>query len=176
MSWQTEMTTIVRYLINDFDSPQTYSDGKIQTAIAISAQLTLEDITFTRVYNIEVGATGISPDPTDGTKDNAFINLVSLKTACLIDNWAFRAKLPVAGISIRTGPEAIDTRGVLGAYQYLKENGACKAYEEAKWEYEAGNMTPGRAILAPFVGDNVNTDLYDTGTGRARIFGNSPLN
>lgn len=159
MSWQIEMTTIVRYLINDFDSPQTYTDSKIQTAITIAAQLTLEDITFPKVYNIDVGATGISPDPTDATRDNGFINLVSLKTACLVDNWTLRAKLPTAGVFIKTGPESIDTRGVLSAYQYLKEKGACQAFEEARWEYRAGNMSPGRAILAPFVGDNVNPNF-----------------
>jgi hypothetical protein len=159
MAWQTEITTIVRYLINDFESPQTYTDAKLQTAVVIASHLMLEDISFPRVYNIDIGATGISPDPTSDTRDNAFINLAALKAACLVDNWAFRSKLPTAGIAIRTGPESIDTRGVLAAYQFLQQNGACKAFEQAKWEYESGNMTPGRAILAPFVGDNVNTDF-----------------
>lgn len=160
MSWQTEMTTIIRYLIYDFSDTPTYNDTKIQQAIVVAAQMTLQDITFSTVYNISVPSVSISPDPTEGTKDDAFINLVCLKTACLIDNWELRAKLPTAGISMRSGPESIDTRGVLAAYQYLQQNGACKAFEQAKWEFEVGNMCPGQAILGPFTGENVNVDFY----------------
>lgn len=170
MSWQTEMTTIVRYLIYDFSDTPTYTDQKIQTAIVVAAQMTLQDIGFSKVYNISVPNSSISPDPTTtDDKDDAFINLVSLKTACLIDTWQLRAKLPVAGISIRSGPESVDTRGVLTAYQYLKENGACKAFEQAKWEYEAGNLCPGRIILGPFIGENVDTNLQYQNYQRYRI-------
>ena len=42
--------------------------------------MTLQDIGFSKVYNISVPNSSISPDPTTtDDKDDAFINLVSLK-------------------------------------------------------------------------------------------------
>lgn len=174
MSWQTEMTTLLRYLIYDFGDTQTYTDGKLQTAISVAAQLMQQDITFSQVYTVDISGPTITPDPTSSTRDDAFINLTTMRAACLIDDWTLRANLPTAGIVIRSGPEAIDTKGMLASYQYLKENGYCKAFEKAKKEFIFGNLCPGRAILGPFVGDNVNTD-FNAGWYTPRILGISPL-
>lgn len=178
MSWQTEMTTLLRFLVYDLDDVPTYTDEKLQQAITVAAQLLQNEINFRQAYTVNIGGPTISPDPTDSSllRDDSFINLVTMKAACLIDDWTLRVKLPTAGISMRSGPEALDTRGVASVYQYLKDNGYCKAFEEAKKEYVFGNNCPGRAILGPFVGDNVNTDLMQFTPFRARIMGISPLN
>jgi hypothetical protein len=160
MAWETEMITIVRYLIYDFATPYTYSDDRLETAISIAAQLLLEEVDFKNDYLVDISIPDIVPDPTDGDKDNAFINLCCLKTACLIDNWSLRSKVGTVGVAVKSGPDSVDTRGAAQAYQYLYENGACKTFEEAKWEFKAGNLTPGRAILAPFVGENVDSFNY----------------
>lgn len=156
MAWQSEMTTIVRFLINDIDAT-TYTDGRIQQAICLAAQLTKEDVRFPNDYTVSVSGVTISPDPTDGTRDNAFVNLVSLKTACLIDQWSFRVKAATAGVRIKSGVDEVDTKGQLDGYKALIKDGICAEYAKAKWEYEAGNLTPGLAILGPFAGDNVDT-------------------
>ncbi len=161
MSWQTVMTSMVRYLIGDIEAPYTYSDNRLQTTIVVAANLANMEVTFPNTYTIDVPNTGISPDPTT-LNDQAFINLVSLKTACFIDNSTFRTKAAQAGMVVKTGTHSIDTKGQLDGYKYLLEKGACKAYEEAKWDYELGNSVPGRAILGPFSGINIDTD-YPTG-------------
>ena len=47
MSWQGEMTTIVRQLIYDVDpSNYTYSDERLETTILVAAQLVSTEIDF----------------------------------------------------------------------------------------------------------------------------------
>lgn len=167
MAWQDEMVLMVRYLINDVDSPYTNTDAKLEKLITVAAQQTLNDIEFKQTYTVDISTPDITPDPTDGDKDNAFINLVSLKAACLYDNWSFRSKLGVAGISVRSGADSVSTNGQLSGYQWILQNGPCKAFEQAKWEFEAGNLTPGRAILGPFAGWNIDTDGPSENRGRS---------
>lgn len=148
MSWQTEMTSILRGLTGDLDSPYTYSDSRLQQLIVISAQLTQQTIDFQQTYTIDIANTGISPDPTTGTRDDAFINLVSLRTYCLIATGESRAA-GSNGISLRSGPDAIDTRDVATNKANEAKN-ICKLFEDAKFEYQAGNMQPGEVILSPY--------------------------
>ena len=85
MTWQTEMTLILRGLINDVNpADYTYSDSRLQQSILISGQLVQTELVFDKTYEVNVIASSIIPDPTDVTKDNAFINLVCLKSAALI--------------------------------------------------------------------------------------------
>ena len=86
MSWQGEMTTIVRQLIYDVDPANyTYSDERLETTILVSAQLVSTEVDFEETYRIDVEQCTLTPDPTDPTqtaanadKDDGFINLVSL--------------------------------------------------------------------------------------------------
>ena len=76
MAWQSEMTTIVRHLINDTDiSDPTFTNSRLETSILVAAQLMNNEINFGKVYTIDVDGCSLSPDPTVETKDNAFINL-----------------------------------------------------------------------------------------------------
>lgn len=169
MAWTTEMVTLVRYLVNDTVAPYTFSDARLQTAIAVSAQLVLHDLTFNNTYIVDISVPTISPDPTS-LPDNAFINLISLKTACLMDTSLFRTKAAQAGITVKTGSHSIDTKGQLEGYAKLLEVGPCAAYEQAKLEYIAGNAIPGRAIIGPFQGINLDTSLGRGGGPRERFF------
>ena len=157
MSWQTDLTAMVRVLINDIDSPQLYTDTRLQQVIIVSSQLVNQDVNFPNNYIVDIANTGITPDPTV-LHDESFVSLVSLRSACLIDNSTLRTKAESAGISVKTGPHSIDTKGVIDAYKFLLEKGYCDAYQEAKWEYISGNSAPGRAILGPFAGINLDTD------------------
>lgn len=156
MSWSTELITMVRYLINDLSDTPTYTDERLTQAIVISASMMAQECSFDS-YTINVSDQTISPDPTDGAKDIPFINLTALKTACFIDNSTFRTKAASAGITVKTGTHLVDSKGNLDGYKYLLENGACKAYEDAKADYVYGSLLPGRAILGPFAGINVDT-------------------
>ncbi len=159
MAWQTEMVLILRYFINDLGSPPVYTDERLQTLLAIAGQYVQFDLGFPQ-YTIDISVPSITPDPCDA-KDKAFINLVVLKAACLLDGWGLREKLATSGISVKSGPDTVSTGGQLSGYQWLLKNGACKGYDDAKWEYQAGNLSPGAAILGPFAGWNVDTDDYN---------------
>lgn len=149
MAWQTELVRMVRGLINDLDSPYTYSDDRIQEVILISSQLILLDLDFANTYTVDLDQVILSPDPTTPTKDNAFINLVSLKSACMVDQWKLRGDSRRA-IKVVDGKSSIDLTGILTAQRMLFGVGACKAFDEAKTEYLLGESNPGQAILGPF--------------------------
>ena len=152
MAWQDEMTTIVRYLIDDVDSPVTYSDSRVQQTILVAAQQVQDCLTFPKDYTINIPASGLTPDPTSATRDDAFINLVSLKTACLFDRAKFTNAIS-QGIKIKDGSSSIDTTGSFGGYQFILKEGNCKDYEDAKLQYQiqgANGTAPGEAIIGPY--------------------------
>ena len=86
MSWQGQMSTVVRHLINDVDaSNYTFTPQRIETTVLVAAQLMTMNVDFTNTYDINVEACTLSPDPTDaGTKDNPFVALTCLRAACII--------------------------------------------------------------------------------------------
>jgi hypothetical protein len=151
MSWQGQMSTVVRHLINDAD-PLTYkfTDDRIETSILVSAQLVIAEADFQNNYEINVESCGLSPDPTDSeTKDNDFLALVCLKTACIILGGDIRSESGNA-ISIKDGPSAIDLRGVTQTLALLYKD-MCQKYENMLFAYESGESSiNGQAILSPY--------------------------
>ena len=53
MSWQGQMSTIVRHLVNDLD-PATYkySDNRIETSILVASQLMIMNVDFNNNYDV----------------------------------------------------------------------------------------------------------------------------
>ena len=84
MAWQNEMVRIVRHLINDLDSSNyTFTDDRLEESVLVAAQLLLKEVDFDNTYTIDTDALDMSPDPTTlTTKDDAFINLASLRIKC----------------------------------------------------------------------------------------------
>ena len=150
MSWQNEMVRIVRYIINDLDSSSyTYSDDRLEETLLVSAQLVLQEIDFENTYTVEVDSLDLSPDPTTlADKDDAFINLVSLKTSCLILSSEVRTH-SLNAVRISDGPSSVDMNGVLKGFIEIHKI-LCEKYEQAKLEYKAGNSIAGQAILSPY--------------------------
>lgn len=150
MSWQGQISTMVRYLVNDVEpASYKYSPKRIETTILVSAQLVMLDTDFNNIYSINVEQCSLSPDPTDiETKDDAFMTLVTLKSACVIIGSEVRTESGNA-ISIKDGPSAIDLRGVsstlLALYKDLNDK-----YSQALMNYRAGNSIAGKAILGPY--------------------------
>ena len=150
MSWQGQMGTMVRYLIDDVDPENyTYSDHRIETTILVAGQLSQFDITFDNNYDINVENCTLDPDPTrTNSEDQAFITLIVLKAACIIVGGAIRGESGNA-ISIKDGPSAIDLRGVTATLTTLYKD-LCSKYEQAVMNYKAGNSIGGQAILGPY--------------------------
>jgi hypothetical protein len=150
MSWQGQMSTIVRHLINDLDySNYKYSDKRIETSILVSAYLVANEADFPNDYNINVEKCDITPDPTEeSAKDTDFVILTCLKTACVIIGSEIRLEASNA-ISIKDGPSAIDLRGVAGTLTVLYKD-LCDKFESAMLDYRAGSSIAGHAILGPY--------------------------
>lgn len=162
MSWQGQMTTVVRHLINDVDpSNYTFSTDRVETTILVAAQLLIMNVDFNNTYNINVEASTLSPDPSDSdTKDDPFIALACLRAACIIVGSEIRKESGNA-ISIKDGPSAIDLRGVTTTLTVLYQD-LCKKYDEALLDYRAGNSVSGQSILGPYSpgSDYVRRGMY----------------
>lgn len=152
-TWQAEMTTLLRVLIDDISSPQTYQDKRLVQVLAVAAQLVTSELNFANNFKVDVQALTIDPNPVDrdSTRDDNFINLVCMKAACLIDRGETRKSVS-QGIAIRDGSSSIDLRGSMDGRLKLLEKGWCAAYEDAKLEYQAGRngIVAGAAIMTPF--------------------------
>lgn len=168
MSWQGEMTTIVRHLIHDVDSTNyTYSNERLETSILVAAQIVLTEVDFENVYTVDVEQCYLSPDPTDPTtslttvnKDDAFINLVSLKTSCIIMGSEMKTQA-LNAVRVSDGPSSIDYTAVAANIKYLYDY-ACKNYEEYKFNYASGNNAVGKAILSPYAPGSNIARRYDS--------------
>ena len=89
MAWQDTMVIMLRVVIDDMGSNPTYSDSRLEEILVVSAKLTKKDVDFANDYTIGVTDSTITPDPVS-TSDNAFVNLVTLKAACLVANSEFK--------------------------------------------------------------------------------------
>lgn len=149
MSWQGQMGTIVRYLIDDVDpSNYKYSDSRIETTILVAAQLTQMNVDFAKQYDVNVENCTLTPDPTSEVEDKAFVTLICLRSACIIVGSAIRSESGNA-ISIKDGPSAIDLRGVTQTLTVLYKD-LCEKFDQQLLEYRAGNSIGGQAILGPY--------------------------
>lgn len=173
MSWQNEMVLIVRHLINDLDdSNQSFSDERLEGTVLVSAQLLLNEIDFddppNNDYTVDVDGLSLTPDPTSGEKDNAFINLVCLKTACVIIGSEVRTNA-LNSIVLRDGPSTIDMRGVTAGLNNLYDS-LCKKFDDGVLQYKAGGSRVGQAIFSPYSPGSESIGRHGTST-RQGYFG-----
>lgn len=166
MSWQTEITALVRVLINDLGPEYTYSDSRIQQTIVVAAQYVQFDVDLDVKYTLDFSTPQITPDPTSDPRDDLFITLLSLKAACIIDQSTYRTKATLDGIRAALGPASLSVNGNLGGWQKILEHGPCATYEELTSYWDIKDAGAIRAVLSPFVGNNfdprnLNNPSYD---------------
>lgn len=141
-----EIPLFVRTWINDLDSSNyKYSDDRLNQTICIAARFVKNDAEFATDYTI--GKDFISPNPSE-YNDLDFINLVGLKTACIIIGSELKTEASNA-ISIKDGPSAIDLRGVSSTLNSIYKD-VCNSYDQSLLDYKAGNSLAGQAILGPY--------------------------
>ena len=155
MSWQTEIPIIIRTLINDWSDQPVYSDERIIQVITVAAKYVQFDVSLDNQYQVDVGNLTLEPDPTIN-KDEIFISLLSLKSACLIDQSNLRTKAAIEGIRAALGPASLSVGGSLEGIRMVLEYGPCALYEELTSHWDVKDATAIRAILSPFVGNNFN--------------------
>lgn len=154
--WQLEIPTIVRNLINDFESPPTYSDSRIQELSVVAAYYVVNEVNLDKKYSIDIINYIITPDPSDpSSRDVLFVGLIGLKTACILDQSTFRIKALNEGIKTTLGSASLNVSGNLSGYKSIldQEQGPCKLYDQLVLNHNIGNATAIRAVLSPFVGN-----------------------
>lgn len=149
MSFATDGILILRNLIDDTTS-LSFSDARLQELLFVSAYFVNLEINWSTDYTIDMSGETISPEP----DDPVFVMLSALKAACILANGELRTKAAISGIRIKDGMGEIETRGVFEGWKSLADT-ACKAYSDAKFEFELGNYQAVKAILSPFSGPNV---------------------
>ncbi len=154
-TWEYEMVTMLRFLINDLEDSPTYSDTRLRQLMVIAAQIVNQEMTFNNNYTINFGSLLISPDPTVAAyRDNAFINLCVLKAACLSDETTYRSRALLEGINARLGPGGLTVSGNLNGFMNILKVGPCKSYADLKKQYQFSDLRHIKAIFSPFVGNN----------------------
>lgn len=162
---------MVRYLISDVDpSNYKYSPRRMETTILVAAQMLTTETDLNEEYSINVETCLLDPDPTDAeTKDDDFISLVSLKTACVLLGGEIRSESGNA-IAVKDGPSSIDLRGVTGTLNTLYKD-MCAKYDQLLLDYKAGNSLAGHAILGPYSpGSDFVRRSYSDSTHRGGYF------
>lgn len=155
MSWKSEISIIVRTLINDLTDTPVYSDDRIEQIVVVAARYSIQEINFINKYTIGIDNISIKPDPTTtiSTEDTVFIGFVALKAACLCDQSTFRTKAINEGIRTSLGSANLQVAGNLAGYKIILDEGPCAMYQQLKMEYNIGNATAVASVLSPFVGN-----------------------
>lgn len=169
MSWQVEIPIIVRTLIDDFGDQPTFSDERLIQVITVAGQYVQFDVVLDHKYNIDVINGTITPDPT-ADRDEIFISLVSLKSACIVDQSNLRTKAAMEGIKAALGPASLSVGGSLEGIRMVLEHGPCGLYEELTSHWDVSNASAVKAILSPFVGNKFNPRYIQSYGYRSRDF------
>lgn len=169
MYWQFEIPIVVRSLIGDFTDPPMYSDDRINQIAIVASQYILSEIILNKQYEINIINGTISPDPSDPiSRDSDFISFWGLKTSCMIDQSSLRTRAISAGIRTSLGSALLDIDPNMDGYKLLLENGPCKVYDKLRLEYNIGNSSILQAVLSPFVGNNFDPQMLNTGRSEYR--------
>ena len=167
MSWKKEIPIIVRTLINDLSETPTYSDERILQVVTVAAKYVQFDVVLDHQYVVNVVNPTITPDPT-ADNDSIFISLVSLKTACIIDQSVLRTKAAAEGIRAALGPASLSVAGSLAGIRMIIEEGPCAAYDQLVSHWDVNEATAIRAVLSPFVGNKFDPRSIQLNPYRSR--------
>lgn len=166
MAWKSEIVPIVRVLINDLVEPYTYSNNRLYQVIVVAAQFVKEDLQGLSDYTINIQTPDISPDPTESdTRDDIFLNSVSLKSACFVDQSTFRTKAASEGIRAALGPASLSVTGNLSGFKILLDQGPCALYDKFISDYDIANATNIASVLSPFIGNKFDSRLTNANLG-----------
>jgi hypothetical protein len=158
MSWQTELTTMVRTLINDSIEPYQFSDDRIVQTILVAGKYLQFDINLDHSYSIDVINKTITPDPTDDD-DEVFIILAALKAACLVDQGTLRIKAAMEGVRAALGPASLSVAGSAAGWAMILEHGPCKLYDDLVEHWDVANASAIAAVLGPFSGNKFDPEF-----------------
>jgi len=161
VSWQTKIVTYVRGITDDLGSSQINSDEKLEQLIVIAAMQVVIEVDFSTDYVMDVEDITISPDPSN---DTPFVNLVSMKTACMLAR-ADQKNQARKAYALKDGPTNIDGRAPSEQTSRWADN-ICQEYAKAVLDYKLGNLQPGKAIIGPYQFDGTDNYPYTPNMNR----------
>ena len=160
MSWQNELTIIVRTLVSDLAEPYQFSDERIQQVITVAGKYVQFDVNLDNQYSIDVVNTTITPDPA-ANNDAIFTSLTCLKAACIIDQSTYRTKAALEGVRATLGPANLSVSGQSAAWKTMLDKGPCASYDELTSHWDVKEATAIAAILSPFAGNKFDPELQN---------------
>ncbi len=127
-----------------------YPDTRLQELLLVSAQLVQPLASFPNAYTVNISELLLTPDPTAlNTRDDSFINLVLIKSACIIDN--SEARLAAGkGVLLKDDKTTVDARTQALTKLDILKRGWCVNFNDALYAYMLGNVSLGMAITGPF--------------------------
>jgi hypothetical protein len=151
MAWQDEMVDILRTMVND-TAGSKYTDDRLQEVLTVAARLVGFDADFRADYLVDRPNLSIAPDPTTSVpRDEAFIDLVTVRAAAMLDQGAAAVAAGQA-ILVEDVGSKIDLREAFKAQLSLFQKGWGAVYDRMLGEYLAGQQSGsmGAVILSPF--------------------------
>lgn len=158
MEWHGAMINMLRVLIGDnaYQGAYIYTDSRLIQTLVVAAMYVDQEVNFATTYSIDVICSTISPDPYT-TDDRAFMNMVVLKAACLIDQGTYRTKAVLSGLEAKCGPATLKTVQHLDGFKELLSMGPCAMFDKLKTEYQFsgdGLNNIVHFVLSPFAGND----------------------
>lgn len=158
MAWQTELTLMVRTLINDIGDVPEFSDSRIEKCLIIAAKYVQFDVVLDHSYSVDVENSTITPDPTIDD-DEIFIMLTALKAACIVDQGSLRSKAAIEGVRAALGPASLSVGGSAAAWEKILNHGPCKLYSDLVEHWDVANASAVAAVIGPFSGNKFDPEL-----------------
>jgi len=150
MAVNTSLVTMVRVLVNDFNSTE-WTDDQIKDAVGVAAQVVVGEYDFSTNYIIDLSIPDISPDPVTAL-DNAATALFGLKAACILNTNRYQKAVTNGnvGVKIRDGDSQIDMSSGFNGYRDILERGPCKSYDKLLTTLQySRSMSLGKGIGTP---------------------------
>lgn len=149
--WKEEGIIILRTMLDDI-SEEKYDTCDLEQLLLVSAFQVLQEADFSQNFSVNLRKKTITPDPSaDTTKDESLINLMCLKSACLVNRSKALSESTNA-FSGKDGFSSFDFRGVAeNLIKLLQDGGWCAVYEEEMRNYKLGkDVVAGMAVMGPF--------------------------
>ena len=155
-SWQNSVITAVRILVDDEDG-NSFTDDRLEDIIALAASMVTNEVPLTTTYSVGMTPPSIIPDPLG---DLDFLNLITLKAACLLDKSTLGYNSLLSGLGAKCGPSEFRTYSRMDGFGSMIDNGYCLSYENAKRQYMSGNRSTKKATLSPFINSDFDPTYY----------------
>lgn len=152
MSWQNNLTIMVRILIGDANPTNyKYADDRIAQALVVAAAYVVQDYNFpNHTYTLDFENVTIEPDPTDpDSYDSEFIALVPLKAACLFMQETYNKQIVSGLIRVKEGDSEVATGGISPVLRDILSDGVCARYNKIL-DILLRRKIRGRAISSPY--------------------------